>query len=68
MRSLETIMKVDKLKKLVKLDLRHGVEGSVPVKDTNETFVGKSPNTAESGSAPVGPGVGVPAAGQTTHE
>jgi hypothetical protein len=61
-------MNTDKSKKLEKPDLRHGVEGSVLIKDTNENFAGKSPNTAEPGAAPVGPGVGVPAAGQATHE
>ena len=61
-------MKVDKHKKLKSPDLRHGVEGSVLVKDTNENFAGKAPNTVEGGSEPVSPTVGVAAAGQTTHE
>ncbi len=64
---LETVMKIDKQKKLKKPDLRR-VEGSVLIKDTNENFVGKSPSAAESGPTPVSPGVVVPAAGQTTHE
>jgi hypothetical protein len=64
----EVVMNTDKRKKLEKPDLRHGVEGSVLVKDDNENFAGKSPSTAESGSAEVGPGFGVPAAGQATHE
>jgi hypothetical protein len=53
-------MNADKRKKLEKPDLRHGVD--------NENFAGKPPNTVKPGSAPVGPGVGMPAAGQTTHE
>jgi hypothetical protein len=61
-------MNTDKRKKLEKPDLRHGVEGSILIKDTNENFAGKSPSTTESGPAPVDPGVGVPAAGQATHE
>jgi hypothetical protein len=61
-------MKTDKQQKPENPDLRHGVEGSVLIKDTNENFAGNPSNTAEPGSAPVGPGVGVPAAGQTTHE
>jgi hypothetical protein len=64
----EAVMKTDNQDKLKMPDLRHGVEGSVLVKDTNENFAGNPPNTAEPGSAPVGPGGSVPAAGQTTHE
>jgi hypothetical protein len=65
---LEVIVKVDKRKKSEMPDLRHGVEGSVVVKDTNENFAGKSPNTGGSGAVPVSPDVNTPAAGQTTHE
>ena len=61
-------MKTDKDKKTANPDLRHGVAGSVTVKDTNENFVGKAPNNAQSGPEPVGPGVDVAATGQTTHE
>lgn len=61
-------MNTGKRKKLEKPDLRHGVEGSVLVKDTNENFAGRSPSTTGSGPTSVGPGVGVAAAGQTTHE
>ena len=61
-------MKVDKRKKLAMPDLRHGVEGRILVTDANENFAGNSPDTVESGSGPVGSDVGVPAAGQTTHE
>ena len=65
---LEVSVKIDKRKKLGMPDLRHGVEGSVLVKDTDENFAGKAPNTVDSGSMPVSPDVGVPAVGQTTHE
>jgi hypothetical protein len=62
------VVKVDKHKKLAVPDLRHGVKGSVAVKDTNENFAGKPPDTIDSGSIPASPDVGVPAAGQTSHE
>jgi hypothetical protein len=65
---LEVSVKIDKRKKLGMPDLRHGLEGSVLVKDTNENFVGKFPDAVESGSGLISPDVGVPAAGQTTHE
>jgi hypothetical protein len=65
---VEIAMNVDKQKKLKMPDLRHGVQGSVLVKDTDENFAGKAPDTAASGSEPVGPDVGVAAVGQTTHE
>ncbi len=61
-------MKPNKSKKPEPTDLRHGVEGSVMVKDTYENFAGKAPNTSESGPALAAPGVGLAAAGQTTHE
>ena len=61
-------MMIDKQKNPATPDLRHGVKGSVLVKDNDENFAGKSPRTVVSGSEPVGPGIGVPAAGQTTHE
>ena len=64
---LEVVVKAGKRKKSEAPDLRR-VEGSVFVKDTNENFAGKVPNTAESGAQPVNPGVGVPATGQATHE
>lgn len=60
-------MKDGKHKKPEAPDLRR-VEGSVFVKDTNENFAGKAPNTPESGAQPVNPGVGVAATGQATHE
>jgi hypothetical protein len=61
-------MKIDEQKKSEKPDLRHGVKGSVLIKDTNENFAGKPSATVESGPTPVNPGVGVPVAGQTAHE
>ena len=60
-------MKVDKRKKLEMPDLRHGVKGSVAVKDTNENFAGKPPSTNASGPKPASPDLDEPA-GQTTHE
>jgi hypothetical protein len=66
--SLEIAMKPNKSKRPEPSDLRDGVEGSVLVKDTNENFAGKAPNTSEPGPALATPGVGLAAAGQTTHE
>jgi len=60
-------VKVDKGKKLAMPDLRHGVQGSVLVTDTNQNFAGKSPAKTDSGAKPASPDFGVPA-GQTTHE
>jgi hypothetical protein len=65
---LEVVVKAEKRKKPEAPDMRHGVQGSVLIKDTNENFAGKAPDTAEAGAEPVNPGVGVPAAGQATHE
>ena len=48
---------MEKHKKLEMPDLRHGVEGSVVVKDTNEYFAVKSPNTVDDGSMPASPNI-----------
>lgn len=57
----------DKSKKPNAPDLRHGVKGSVQVKDNNENFVGKPANTGASGPKPASPDFAEPT-GQATHE
>jgi len=64
---LEVVVKANKGKKSERPDLRHGVKGSVAVKDTNENFAGQPSSTNASGPKPTSPGFDEPA-GQTTHE
>lgn len=64
---LEVIVKVNKGKKPEAPDLRHGVKGSVAVKDTNENFAAKSPSANASDLKPASPDLGEPE-GQGTHE
>jgi hypothetical protein len=64
---LEIAVEANKGKKSEMPDLRHGVKGSVAVKDTNENFAGKSPSTDASGPKPASPELDEPA-GQATHE
>lgn len=64
---LEVVVKANKGKQSERPDLRHGVKGSVAVKDTNENFAGKSPSTDASDPKPASPGFDEPV-GQATHE
>jgi hypothetical protein len=64
---LEIDVEASKGKKLETPDLRHGITGSVAVKDTNENFAGKSPSANAPGLEPASPDLGEPA-GQATHE
>jgi hypothetical protein len=64
---LEVVVKANKRKKSETPDLRHGVKGSVAVKDTNENFAGKRSSANASGPKTASPDFDEPA-GQTTHE